>query len=170
MTDVDVKPDDEYMEVLYSQKIASSDVAKWQKEDVKRTSGDPNAKALLLVIYWDGTSKDLQKKFSMCPVYVGVAQIDPEHRRKWYAKRHVGFLPHPLLNTASTAPKVSPTQLTKDVQMFGRELYQLALRYMLEPLAYFQWKGLDFKTQEGPVIKLVPRLAHFTGDIPEGML
>lgn len=155
------------MEVLFSQKVASSQVAKHQKADVKATVSE-DAETLLIVVYWDKTSKDIRGKFQMHAVYVTVAQITPRLRNKWMSKRHIGFLPIPILNTFTYVAGVSSNQLTESVKLFGRKLYQLSLRYMLEPLAYFQHQGLDFQPFEGEMFRLVPRLFHFTGDIPEG--
>ena len=164
---MEYQDDDPSKEVLYSRKVSSSDFVRWQKQDVQTYVG-ADAKCLLLVVYWDKTSKDIRGKFMMHAVYVGVSQIDPDTNTKWMCKRHIGFLPIPILSTFALAPGVSATQQTETIKTFGRELYQLSLRYMLEPLAYFQHAGLDFTTHEGEIMRLVPRLFHFTGDIPEG--
>ena len=61
---MDIKPDDPNMEVLFSQKVVSSQVAKHQKADVKATVSE-DAETLLIVVYWDKTSKDIRGKFQM---------------------------------------------------------------------------------------------------------
>lgn len=165
--DVNYLDDDPKNEVLFSQKVSSSDFARWQKADVKKSVGE-DAKTLLLVIYWDATTTDIRGKFSMHPVYCSVAQIDPTTNRKWMCKRHVGFLPKPVLNTMVVGDHVSANAQSDEVTIFGRQLYQLALRYMLEPLAYWQHGGFEFNAGEAEIFRLVPRLFHFVGDIPEG--
>ena len=155
------------LEVLYSCRVASSDCAQFHKENVKVTSGNNDAKTLLLVIYWDKTSKDERGKFMMHSVYVGVSSVEPACRDSWLGKRHIGFLPIPILNTWSIPDDYTAAKVETVVKQFGRRLYQYALRTMLEPLAYYQYQGLPFMTQENAQILIVPRLFHFSGDLPE---
>lgn len=152
-------------------KVGSSLCAQFHNEDekygVKVTSGKPEAKAFLIVVYWDKTSKDARGKFMMHGVYVGLAQLEPDARHTWLGKRHIGFLPIPKLNSWSVPNSIKANKLNSSVRRFGRRLYQYSLRYMLEPLAYYQHQGLKFSDHNGVVTHIVPRLFHFSGDLPE---
>ena len=162
--------DTDQWEILYSTTVNSSEAAQYHRQHVKETSGDPNAKAFLLIVYWDKTSKDQRGKFMMHAVYVGLVQLDPDLRSKWVAKQLVGFLPIPKVNLWNVPGNVSANALDGMVRTFGRKLYQYSLRYMLEPLAYFQHIGLPFMMNDGvTVIRLVPALYCLSGDLLEGM-
>ena len=170
--DVDVTEtgiDTNIFEILYSTTVNSSEAAQWHKRHCQETTGDVDAKTLLLIVYWDKTSKDQRGKFMMHAVYVGLVQLDPDLRSKWVAKQLVGFLPIPKVNLWNVPGNVSENALDNMVRIFGRQLYQYSLRYMLEPIAYFQHNGLPFMLVDGEtVVTLAPRVYCLSGDLPEG--
>ena len=75
-----------------------------------------------------------------------------------------------LINVLIIPDNVTAHAWNEEVKQFRRQLYQYALRWMLEPVCYHQhYWGFDFKQlDDGPIINVVPRAWNLSADIPEG--
>ena len=157
------------LEVIWSTMVNSSEVCQWQKRDVIESSGVEEAKVVLVTLYWDKTAKDARHKHMMHGIYMGIASMDPNGRTKWSAKRHIGMLPIPEVNVMNIPGHVSAHAWHEEVVEFKRQLYQFALKWLLESLCYHQHYGFPFKrVVTGEVVHVVPRAFNLAGDIPEG--
>ena len=144
-------------------------MAQWQKNDVKVTSENDESKVVLVTYYWDGTGKDNRNKHMMDNVYMGVSSVNAQTRQKWSSKRLIAILPHSEVNVLNIPDNVTAHAWNEEVKQFRRQLYQYALRWMLEPVCYHQHWGFDFKQlDDGPIINVVPRVWNLSADIPEG--
>ena len=126
-------------------------------EDVRTSSGDPNAIPLLYSLFSDGSQYNRRK--SMHSVKLGLLILPERLRNAWVAKYNLGFLKHP-----EGPPRLRGSAAYKRAKglLFSKQ-YEL----VLDALMKLQNEGFLFVRPDGSTIRLVPRLLITPTDTPE---
>ena len=150
-------PVDEHGRKIYNSNVYSGSVCQWLAEDVKLTSGNPDAIVVPLAVFSDGCS--MSKTRNMHSVKFGILSVPERIRNVWMSKYNLTFLPFPTGNprTRSSAPFKRGKGL----------LFTQSFNFILKPLVDLQDTGFIFLTSTGHRLHLVPRLALMPVDTPE---
>ena len=142
---------------LRNENIYSGSVAQWMVDDVKLSSGDPDALPLLYSLFSDGTQWNRRK--GMHGVKLGLLSVPQALRNSWVSKYNLGFLSH-----AQGPPRLrGSAQYKRGKGLLFSKQYEL----LLDPLLKLQDEGFIFVRPDGSRIRLVPRLLLAPTDVPE---
>jgi hypothetical protein len=151
------QPVDSDGQPIRNSNIFSGSVAQWMVEDVKRTSGDPDALPLYYSVFSDGTQWNRRRM--MHGVKLCMMSVPEPLRNSYVSKYNLGFLSHP-----GGAPR---TRASAKYKRGKGLLFSKQYDFLLDPLLKLQDEGFIFVRADGSRIRLVPRLLLAPTDVPE---